>query len=433
MLGEIINSASGYIWNIFLPLIIVIGMFVIYQTIQSLNSISEKDKTKWEFSKMKSSISISLSSKIGTGAIIGVLTAMWKTSNNGAGGESIVLWVIIGMFLLVPITYSEVLFTQISKKTPRNFIEYHINRKAGAIYAVCLVTLYSFGFVGFQLTGIQSVIKIFCKQNFNYEFTQSGLLFYIVLPIIIAVSIIVITKNHRLFINSLASMISVVILLYGIFFIIFLFSTMEFVPQYISLIWQDFIKFKSASIGLPIGLIIGFQRIIQISETGLGTSALASSDAENSPRREALIQMISTVITTFIAVIITSYVFMYGRYNLTNIQLSENGFERISGYLTSAVSVTGHLGQGIIITFFIISGLTTVLGSFHFLNKSMHISENKRIVFYITLITLSGLLSISNFDVIFDAADLLMFIVSFLNIMAMFIFVIKNINSFKIK
>ncbi|WP_275451802.1 alanine:cation symporter family protein [Clostridium novyi] len=78
---------------------------------------------------MKSALSISLSSKIGTGAIIGVLAAMWKTSNNGVGGESIVLWVFIGMFLLVPLTYSEVLFSQITRMNPRKFIDEYVGKK----------------------------------------------------------------------------------------------------------------------------------------------------------------------------------------------------------------------------------------------------------------------------------------------------------------
>ncbi|PAB60192.1 sodium:alanine symporter family protein [Anaeromicrobium sediminis] len=409
----------------------MVGGVITYRTVTLLNSVSKRDKTKWKFSKIKSSLSISLSSKVGTGAIIGVLTAMWKISNSGMRGESIVLWVIIGMFFLVPITYSEVLFCQITMKTPRDFIDYNINKKAGFVYMISLVTLYSFGFVGFQLTGIQSVVKIFFRQNFNYEFTQSGLLFYIIIPLILAVTIIVITKNYKIFINALGSMVSLIILFYSVFFISFVLLTIEFIPQYISLIWEDFMNLKSAFVGIPIGLIIGFQRIIQISETSLGTSALASSDAENSPRREALLQTISTIITIFIAVVITSYVFTYGRYNVPNINLSENGFERIVGYLFSVASVTGNLGLGIVIIFFILSGLTTVLGSFHFLNRTMHIGENEKIIFYISLITLSGVLSISNFDIIFDAADLLMFIVGSINLMAMFIFVIKNINKFK--
>nr|WP_279222082.1 alanine:cation symporter family protein [Clostridium rectalis] len=432
LFGDIVSYISSSLWYIFLPFIIFIAIFINIKTRKFFNVISKKDKDKWNLLNIKASLSISLSSKIGTGAIIGVLAAMWKTSQNGIGGESIVLWVIIGMCFLVPVTYSEVLFSQITKKNPRKFIDHYINKTMGAIYAVSLVVLYSFGFVGFQMTGIQSVINIFSKQNFGYEFTQNNRLFFIVLPIIIIVTIIVITKNYKLFINTLGSLVALIVLAYGLLFISFLILTKDFIFQYIDYIWKDFINIKSVSIGMPIGFIIGLQRIIQISETGLGTSALASSDSKNSPRREALLQTISTIITTFIAVIITSYIFTYGRYNLDNISLTGNGFERISSYLYSVISVTGYLGEGIIIMFFILSGLTTVLGSFHFLNTTISISENRRIAFYIVLISLSGLLSISNFDVIFDAADLLMFIVASINMSAIFIFINKDIKSFKI-
>ena len=142
ILGNIVAFVSKYLWNLFLPLIILASIFVNYKMIKFRGIISKKDKTKWKLSKMKSALSISLSSKIGTGAIIGVLAAMWKTSNNGVGGESIVLWVFIGMFLLVPLTYSEVLFSQVTRMNPRKFIDKYVGKKAGAMYAICLVILY---------------------------------------------------------------------------------------------------------------------------------------------------------------------------------------------------------------------------------------------------------------------------------------------------
>ncbi|EOD00975.1 alanine:cation symporter family protein [Caldisalinibacter kiritimatiensis] len=412
---------------------ILAALYVNYRRRQYFNVISKKDTTKLEFSKIKNALSISLSSKIGTGAVIGILAAMWKASDNGVGGEGIVLWVFIGMALLVPLTYSEVFFSQIVKKEPRQFIEHYISKKAGAIYAVCLAILYSFGFAGFQFTGVQSVVNLFAKQNFNYEFTPSGRLFFVVLPILIFVSIVVLSKSYKLFVNVLGSMVSFLIVLYAVFFIVFAFLTRDFIPEYLSLIWKDFLTFRSATMGIPIGLIVGFQRIIQTSETGLGTSALASSDRLNSSRREAMLQAVATIITICNAIIITSYVFSYGKYYGTGIVLSGNGLERISSYLQSAYQVTGYLGEGIIIAFFLSCGFTTVLSSFHFINTSIGISENKRIVFYICLITASGLLSVSNFDVIFDAVDLLMFIVASINIIALSIFATRDINKYDIR
>ncbi|WDV44804.1 alanine:cation symporter family protein [Clostridiaceae bacterium M8S5] len=414
----------------FLPIVILAGIFIIYRTFEYRNKISKADKNRWYWSKIRNSIAISLSSKIGTGAIIGVLAAMFKMSNNGVGGESIVLWILLGMLILVPITYCEVLFSRITKRKPREFISYNLNEKSGYVYSVSLVVLYTFGFVGFQLTGIQSVIKNIAKVSLDYEFTNTSSALYIVLPLIIVVSLIVITKNHELFIKTLASMIGLVIASYVLLFIVFVIKTNDFIPKYFSLIWKDFITLRRAAVGLPIGIVIGFQRIIQISETALGTSALASADGYNSPRREAAIQILSTIITIFIAVIITSYIFTYGKYNLTGVNLSVNGFERISGYFKSVKEVTGYIGELVIMFFFIISGLTTILGSFHFVNKTINIKENKRIVLYITLISLSGMLSITDFNMIFDASDLLMFIVGSLNILAMLMFTIKNIKKY---
>ncbi len=82
---------------------------------------------------------------------------------------------------------------------------------------------------------------------------------------------------------------------------------------------------------------------------------------------------------------------------------------------------------------FLTCGFTTVLSSYHFINTIIYFNENKRIVFYICLITASGLLSVSNFDMIFDAVDLLMFIVATINITALCIFVSKDIQNYKIK
>jgi Na+/alanine symporter len=182
---------------------------------------------------------------------------------------------------------------------------------------------------------------------------------------------------------------------------------------------KDFLTLRSFALGMPIGLVIGLQRIIQISETGLGTSAIASSDSENSPRREALIQMIATIISVMIAVLITSYIFTYGRYNVSGVELVGNGFVRISGYFESIKDVLGMGGIWLVLIFFVISGMTTVLGSFHFMNRSMAGTENVKIAIYLALISTSGILSINSFDVIFDIADLLMFVVSAINILAM--------------
>lgn len=425
MIANIINTLSEILWQFFLPVLIVLGVFINVKMIKNYTSLTSPDLTPWKFSKIKGAISISLASKVGTGAIIGVLAAMAQSSESGALGTGIglVFWVFIGIFFLVPITYSEVLFTQICKQSPREFIANHLSKRAATLYALGLVGLYSFGFVGFQLTGVQTVVRYFSESYFDYQFSSLHALLYIVLPIVCCAALVIITKSHRFFINILSSLIFIIILVYIGFFLYFVYLTGDFLPVYFQQIKEQVINFRSAAIGLPIGLIIAFQRIIQISETSLGTSALSSSDRENSPRREALIQTISTLLSIAIAVIITSYIFAYGQTFMSSVSLAGGSFERVKGYIFTIYTVTGGFGLTIVLLFFIVSGFTTILGSFHYVNTSLKLSENRRIFVYLVLISLSGALSVTHFDIIFEASNLLMFIVGLINLLAMSIFI----------
>jgi len=180
----VVQIINKIIWSIFLPFLICAGLYIIYRTFIGIKQEIEKEDTKWSIRKAKKSISISLASKIGTGAIIGVLAAMWQISDNGIGGEAIVIWVAVGMVILVPLTYCEVLFCQISENTPRLFIDKYLARGAGRIYTISLVVLYSFGFVGFQLSGIQSVFRMTFNHYKGYTLSNSDVLFFIILPIL---------------------------------------------------------------------------------------------------------------------------------------------------------------------------------------------------------------------------------------------------------
>ncbi|MDE1335350.1 alanine:cation symporter family protein [Vibrio aestuarianus] len=426
MISFWVNHISDALWGIFLPFLILLGLYINFRMLQVRNRISNADNSEWKFSKINSALSISLASKTGTGAIIGVLAAMWLGSQNGIGGEGIVLWIAIGMLVMVPITYSEVLFTQVAKLTPRQFINKYLNHSAAKIYALGLVALYAFGFVGFQFSGVQTVVRLFSIQYFDYQFTATTALLGIVIPILIAVSIVIFTKSHQIFVNALSSMIFSLIIAYVLFFIFFVAKTSDFFISYLQIIYNDFTQFRSIGIGLPAGLIFGFQRIIQISETSLGTAALSSSERLNSPRREAAVQTLATVISIFIAVVITSYVFSYGTHHFADVQLVADGFTRIKGFILTAYHVTGALGAAVVLAFFVISGFTTILGSFHYVNTSLHLHLNARIAVYLTLISISGCLSVANFGVIFDASNLLMFVVGAFNLIAISRFLSKE-------
>ncbi len=426
VINSIIGSSGTLLWNLFLVVSFSLGSYIIYSMLKERKLFIKNDDTAWSFKKISDALSISISSKIGTGAVIGVLAALWKTSDAGLGGEAIVAWVIIGMALLLPLTYAEVLFTQILRKMPREFISFTLNKKMATIYSLALITLYSFGFVGFQFTGIHSVVSILSEKTFQHTMQPHELLIYIILPMVIITALIIITKNHHLFTSILGSLISIVVVLYLIMFVIFLVKTSSFIPTYFNRVMVDFLDFRTAALGIPTGLILAAQRIMQISETLLGTSALSASDCKTSPHKEAITQVLATLFTLFIAVAITSYIYSYGRYNIQGVTLTGNGLERIKGYIETIQHITGHFGLIVVLLFFTISGYCTVLGSFHFLNKSVYLSKNGKIILYLLFISISGILSISHFNVIFDIVDLLMFVVGLILITSLFQFCRKK-------
>ena len=58
-------------------------------------------------------------------------------------------------------------------------------------------------------------------------------------------------------------------------------------------------------------------------------------------------------------------------------------------------------------------------------------SINKNIAIYLTLITISGTLAVFGANVVFEAVDLLLFVLCGLNVTALAIFTIKKWNSYK--
>jgi len=427
MVSNLITKLTEYAWVIYLPLLLFLGSYVNYMVFRNKNTWDLTPPAPLSLKRIQSSLSISLGSKVGTGAIIGVLAAMWQNSDGGtSSGLGIIFWIFIAMFVLVPITYSEVFLTQLCKLTPRDFINKNLNMKAGTIYGLGLIILYCFGFVGFQLTGIQTVVRFVSHEYFGFEFSASTALLYIIIPILTVTAIIVLLRSYQFFVNILSFTIFFIILLYILFFVYFVFITSDFIPIYAYKVFDSALDLKSASTGILAGLIIAAQRIIQISETSLGTSALSSSDRQNTPKQESLIQTMATLLSIGIAVIITTYIYAYGLETFDQVSLANNTFDQLIGFLFTVYNVSGYTGLFIIVCFFVLSGFTTILGSFHFLNSTLNLKVQQRIYIYLTLIFISGFLSILHFDLIFEITSLLMFIVGLINVFAVTIFVYKK-------
>lgn len=435
---HLITKASDAIWPVFLPFILVVGATMAFRSIV----IIQKKATEPAKLNMKNVIgpaSISLGAMIGTGAIIGVLGALSKLSANGqANIEAMAIWALIGSLIMLPVSYSETLNSKIMGKTPKEYIGDLINPKLGALYAVCFVALAVFGFGGFQFSGIDSVAATIMNNKFGMELSLVQRYLFIVVPVILVVGALVLSKKHELFMGAMTYMIGTAVAGYFIFFTMFVVKTYDYIPTFFSSMIEGMKNPVNAMMGVPLGFILGMQKVIQTAETGLGALAMAAQESDSKPREAAMISLIPTAVTIFVSIVVTSYIASYGVEVGTLALLNADGtaadtVTRLGGYFKTAEHVVGIFGLVVLSAFTVLSALTTILGSFYYTTKLFkNNSANKNIAIYLVLIIAAGTLAVFGANVVFEAVDLLLFVLSGINVTALAIFTFKHWEVYKL-
>lgn len=418
--GEVTSALSGSIWPVFLPLLLAASGFIIFVTTTRFRHHSKKSK-QLSLKEMIGPGSISLGAKIGTGAIIGVLGSLSKLSASGQIYiEGILLWGLISAVILIRFTYSETLICRIIDKTPAENIRKHISPIASTVYISALIALYVFGFGGFQFNGIDTVFSIAYGYLTHETLVEMQRYVFIVIPVVLGTSVIVLTKKHVIFINALSSMIGIAVLLYFSFFIYFVSQTTDFIGIFLNRMLGGVLHPVSMGIGVPVGMIFSLQRIIQTSEAGLGTSPLAAlEDRTMSPHNSAITQVVPTAITVVASLFITTYITSYGMH-IGVIVLPAEGAERMLAFFGVAHHIAGVPGILILSVFALFSGATTLLGSYFYMAQLLvNNRDHTNIIIFIGMITTAGTLSVFGFDVVFDIVDILLFVVSGLNVYAL--------------
>ncbi len=424
---ELLGIVSGAIWNIFLPVLVVMALLIWPKMLFKIKGKITKP-SRATLKQAIGPISISLGAMVGTGAIVGVLGAINKLPE-GVYPEAIAVWSLVGMVIMLPLIYSEVIVTKVLNKTPKEYISMLVSPKAGVVYAFSFMILYVFGFGGFQFSGIADVVNTISTEGFGVTFTSTQLYFFVVIPLFLFSSAIILTKKHELFINVLTIMITIAVGGYILFLIAFIMSDTAFISTFVEQMASELSAPKSAAIGLPIGLLFGLQRIIQTSETGLGGLAMSSLESDSEARAAGFIAIIPSTITIIIAIMGTSYIASYGLEK----GMMTAGEASLQGFFQVAYHQTGMAGVIILILFTVLSGLTTLIGSYYFVDILMKYTQNQKIALYMVLIFVAGTLAVFGFSIVFDLIDLLMFLVTGLNVLALFIFTRKQWKKYKIK
>lgn len=379
-------------WTI---LIIFLFCFSVYLSVK-LKFQNYKINIKELIRNDKTSLYLTLGTKVGVGSIIGT------TSSIIIGGFSSVIWIILFSILTTSIIYYEAYLGRKNRVKLNNdyiggpnFIVK--NKLLSFISLILLLLIYTFMFQMIQMNTISNMILL----NVNI----SKKLILIVFLIILLVTINLKIKEILNIMNKIVPIMClffIIICLYGII------NNYDILFSSIEVYLKDIFSIKS----ILCGMIIGIKRSIFMNELLIGTTSLSASTDKNDINISIKYQILSIFfITITMTLLISSLILIYiynnpiiNDYNL----LINNIFH--TNY--------GSIGTLFLIIILILFGFTTILSGFYigktnieYLTKSKLILNIFKLLFIV--VTLSGII-INNFF-IWKYLDNLIFIMIIIN------------------
>lgn len=379
-------------WTI---LIIFLFCFSVYLSVK-LKFQNYKINIKELIRNDKTSLYLTLGTKVGVGSIIGT------TSSIIIGGFSSVIWIILFSILTTSIIYYEAYLGRKNRVKLNNdyiggpnFIVK--NKLLSFISLILLLLIYTFMFQMIQMNTISNMILL----NVNI----SKKLMLIVFLIILLVTINLKIKEILNIMNKIVPIMClffIIICLYGII------NNYDILFSSIKVYLKDIFSIKS----ILCGMIIGIKRSIFMNELLIGTTSLSASTDKNDINISIKYQILSIFfITITMTLLISSLILIYiynnpiiNDYNL----LINNIFH--TNY--------GSIGTLFLIIILILFGFTTILSGFYigktnieYLTKSKLILNIFKLLFIV--VTLSGII-INNFF-IWKYLDNLIFIMIIIN------------------
>lgn len=377
-------------------LIIFLFILSIYLTIK-LNFKNYKLNILKLLSKDKTSLFLTLGTKIGVGSLIGT------TSSIIIGGFSSVIWMILFSLLTTSITYHEAYYgNKYKKENNNNFVggpyyilKYGLNKKILSIISlILLIVIYSFLFQMIQMNSIGYLLELLSIKKY----------------LIIIISLIVLFITFRLSIeevlNGLNKIVPLMCLLFLIVSIYGIIKNFKLID--ITLITKDFTSIKS----ILTGLVIGVKRSIFMNELLIGTTSTGSASDKNDIKTSINYQILSVYfIGVFITIIISLLLLIY----LSNNDILSNYNLLLTGVYTS---ILGKYGLLFLLTLYILFGFTTILSGYYIGKNNIEYLTNSKVILSIfktifILFAVSGILFKSEF--LWNIVDNLILIMIIIN------------------
>lgn len=333
---------------------------------------------------------LTLAGRIGVGSIAGIALAIY------IGGKGTIFWVWVISILSLPLAFCETVLGSFYKKKFKNeYIggpSYYMRdglgkNKLSKLYALLIILSFTFGFLGIQVNTIsKAVVSILPVSKEVVGVVLMILTFAIVIGDVFKIS------------EATSKIVPFMLIFYLILCSYVIVTHIQFVPKMIFSIFKSAFSFRPFFSGFLYSMIIGIQRGIFSSETGLGTGSItASASNSSSPKKDGYIQMIGVSVTTLVVCTITAFIILLSPYQ--NINLSDvNGIEIASfafGYHFKT------FGIALMFIFIFLCSFSTILTGYYdslvslrfLFSKHFKLQKYLLIIFTLVMIFIGSLIS----------------------------------------
>lgn len=382
---------------------------------ESIRAVKEKPSKKGQVSSFQA-LMVSTASRVGTGNIVGVSTAIVL------GGPGAAFWMWVLAIVGSATAFVESTLAQIYKRRdekggcyggPAYYIETALKSKPLAtIFVVCLVVTYGFGF------------NLLCSYNLQSTFSVYGFYNPSITPkiigAVIALAVFVsIVGGAKRMIRVTEVLVPFMGIIYVLVSIIVLVLNIGMLPEVLKMIFTDAFSGRSFAGGLAGScLVYGIKRGLYSNEAGVGSAPNAAASAEVShPVKQGLVQFLSVYIDTILICSATAFMILISG---VAIKPDMAGAPMVQESLRP---IFGSLGPLFITVAMIMFAFTTLIGNLYYcetglsyLNGNKKPSDGFMKIFYVVAALVVFVGAIISMDAAWALADITMGLMALINI-----------------
>lgn len=419
LFGDFIAKANDFLYGyILIALLVFAGIYFTIRTgfvqlrmfPEQLRLLNEKAKGANGVSSFQA-LMISTASRVGTGNIAGVATAL------AAGGAGSIFWMWVMAIIGSASAFIESTLAQVYKTKdgdqfrggPAYYIEKALGmRWLGIVFSVLLIACFAFGFNALQSYNVSSSMAYYIGDH--YTDTMIPMIIGILLAILTAFVIFGGVQRIGIISSVIVPAMASLYILLGLYITI---TNIGKLPEIFQTIFSEAMDFRAIFGGFAgSSVMYGIKRGLFSNEAGMGSAPNAGATADVShPVKQGLVQTLSVFIDTLLICTTTAMMLLiFG---------VDSGLTGMPFVQMAIYSQVGEMGIHFITISIFLFAFSSLIGNYCYAESNLKFIKDNKVVlniFRMVAVVAIFLGAMADFSIIWDLADVLMGCMAIVNI-----------------